>query len=251
MKIGIFDSGIGGLTALKKLKAYQGLELFYFADFKHLPYGDKSSEQICQFADQIVQFFISKNIKHIVIGCNTATVAALLFLQAKYPHLIFIEAIDVTIIEAMLISRNKKIALMATPFVVQSNYYSLKAKLFNERYFVFEIACSGLASLIESEDDSLIDIALAKYIALICQYGADTLILGCTHYGYLYSKIKQLDSNLQVITSDNHVKNLIPYIEKEGHARKHIPSSVSYFASSKKSIAYDSSKGVPFELVDL
>lgn len=253
MKIGIFDSGIGGLTVLEKLKATPGLELFYFADFKNLPYGDKSADEICYFVDRIVQFFLRKNIMHIVIACNTATVASLHVMQKKYPNVVFIEAIDIAIFEAVSISNNKKIGLMATPFVAQSLYYDDKLQLLSASFSFYKIACSELASFIESSDHNSIDYQVKKYVAELKGVGVDTLILGCTHYGFVQNTIQTIAPGLKIITSDNHVKSLMPVVKKEGHVYQHIPSSVFYFSSSKHEKIYDSSDSstISFDVVDL
>lgn len=196
--IGIFDSGIGGLTVLNELQKILPCENFiYYADTKHLPYGDKSKEEIISYSEYIVKYFIENDVKAIVIACGTASALAFETLKNDYDVPIF-NVIDSTVNHL----NSNNIGIIATCASISSNVWDNKIleKLPNAN--ITKVACPKLVPLAESGllDVTEAEIALTEYLEIIKEKNVDTLILGCTHYPLFLPLIKKiLDSNTSII----------------------------------------------------
>lgn len=190
--IGVFDSGIGGLSILKALRLELPHERFvYFADSAHNPYGSRSDAFIVERSFAIVEQLVSGHgIKALVVACNTATAAAIGLIRAQYPHLPIV-GIEPALKPAALVSRTRRIAVLATRGTLQSTKFaSLLESLRTQAEFIC-VPCEGLADQIEAatHHDNAIDLvaACALFIRASGQFGSgngkiDTLVLGCTHY---------------------------------------------------------------------
>ena len=196
--IGIFDSGIGGLTVLNELQKILPHENFiYYADTRHLPYGDKSKEEIISYSEYIVKYFIENDVKAIVIACGTASALAFETLKNDYDVPIF-NVIDSTVNHL----NSNNIGIIATCASISSNVWDNKIleKLLNAN--ITKVACPKLVPLAESGllDVTEAEIALTEYLKIIKEKNVDTLILGCTHYPLFLPLIKKiLDSNTNII----------------------------------------------------
>ena len=196
--IGIFDSGIGGLTVLNELQKILPHENFiYYADTKHLPYGDKSKEEIISFSKYIAKYFIENDVKAIVIACGTASALAFETLKNDYDVPIF-NVIDSTVNHL----NSNNIGIIATCASISSNVWDNKIleKLPNAN--ITKVACPKLVPLAENGlvDTTEAEIALTEYLKIIKEKNVDTLILGCTHYPLFLPLIKKiLDSNTNII----------------------------------------------------
>ena len=190
--IGVFDSGIGGLSILKALRNGMPHERFvYFADSAHSPYGDKPDAFVIARSLSIARQLIDHHhIKALVVACNTATAAAIAVLRAHHPSLPII-GVEPALKPAVAISRTKRIAVLATQGTLQSaKFLALKASLADQAEFVCT-PCHGLADMIEDSiaTDNTIDLiaTAAKFTWVTGLFGTesgavDTLVLGCTHY---------------------------------------------------------------------
>jgi glutamate racemase len=199
--IGVFDSGIGGLSILKALRAEMPHERFvYFADSAHNPYGDKSDAFVIDRSRAIARELTEQHgIKALVIACNTATAAAIGILRAEYPELPII-GVEPALKPAIAISRTKRIAVLATPGTLRSaKFLALKASLAEQAEFICT-PCDGLADMIEhstgAHDDAQLIASCASFIRATGQFGTrtgeiDTLVLGCTHYPLVQSAFRQ------------------------------------------------------------
>ena len=196
--IGIFDSGIGGLTVLNELQKILPCENFiYYADTKHLPYGDKSKEEIISYSEYIVKYFIENDVKAIVIACGTASALAFETLKNDYDVPIF-NVIDSTVNHL----NSNNIGIIATCASISSNVWDNKIleKLPNAN--ITKVACPKLVPLAESGllDVTEAEIALTEYLKIIKEKNVDTLILGCTHYPLFLPLIKKiLNENTNII----------------------------------------------------
>ena len=196
--IGIFDSGIGGLTVLNELQKILPHENFiYYADTEHLPYGDKSKEEIISFSKYIATYFIENDVKAIVIACGTASVLAFETLKNDYDVPIF-NVIDSTVNHL----NSNNIGIIATCASISSNVWDNKIleKLPNAN--ITKVACPKLVPLAESGllDVTEAEIALTEYLKIIKEKNVDTLILGCTHYPLFLPLIKKiLNENTNII----------------------------------------------------
>ena len=149
MSIGIFDSGLGGITALNVIKKdYKQKNIVFYGDTCHLPYGDKSSKQIISYSMEIVNYLINKGVEVIVIACNSATSNALDSLKEKY-DIPIIGVIDPAIKKLLSIG-SKKVGVIATETTIKSNKYHDKIKELDENIDVYSVACPKFVPVIES-----------------------------------------------------------------------------------------------------
>ncbi|MFZ6848947.1 glutamate racemase [Undibacterium sp. RuRC25W] len=199
--VGVFDSGVGGLSVLQHIRHILPHEsLIYFADSAFAPYGDKSEADITERCLAVADFLQQKQIKALVVACNTATAAAIKTLREYYPDLIII-GMEPGLKPAALLSKEKIVGVMATQFTLQSEkFLHLKAHLTAETSVRFEEqACVGLVNQIEKgELRSVTTLKLVRqFVTPLLQSGADTLVLGCTHYPFVSSLIEQVIGEFQ------------------------------------------------------
>jgi len=189
--IGIFDSGVGGLSVLQELKKILPNETFVFvADQKNVPYGGKTKDQLISFADKIVNFLIKqKKVKAIVIACNTQTVYSIDYLRHTY-KIPIIGTVPVIKTIAKL-TKSGKGAVLSTPATAKSPYLSGLIKKFADGITVYKIGETGLEDLIEEGDlkNPKIDKILQESLITLKEKGVDVIALGCTHYPFLRDKI--------------------------------------------------------------
>jgi glutamate racemase len=192
--IGVFDSGIGGLSVLKALRAELPQESFvYIADSGNAPYGEKGDDFVIARSRVLSNALIDKDghykVKALVVACNTATAAAAKLLRAEYPNLPLV-GVEPALKPAVLLSQTKRIAVMATRGTLESaKFAALKASLAQQAEFIIQ-PCDGLAAAIEAQNTPKIIALLAIYTPAIGQFGTengqiDTLVLGCTHYPFI------------------------------------------------------------------
>jgi len=195
MKIGILDSGIGGLTVLKSLlRKCPDHEYIYYGDTIHLPYGEKSREEIIGYANNIINFFESENIDLIIIACGTLS-SNKEFLKSKK------RLIDIISPLKGKLDNYNKISIMATPLSIKTNAFK---KYINTKIDL--ISCPKLVPIIESEDYSDLDNVLEKYLEN--SIDSDALILGCTHYPIVKDSIIKF-FNKEIICLDKFVVEML------------------------------------------
>ena len=186
--IGVFDSGVGGLTVLSSLQAMFPQEDFiYLADHAYCPYGIKSSSQVASRVNQIGKEMISRGVKVIIIACNTATANAHQLIQASAIPIIGV--IEPTARKAFQVSKSKKIVLLATDLTVKMEAYQ---RILSQAT-VYSLGCSAFVPLAESPDRSSLrtrDI-VANHLKLLQNQDFDTIIYGCTHFGLLDQAIQE------------------------------------------------------------
>lgn len=192
--IGIFDSGVGGLTVLKEmLRALPNEKFIYFGDTARLPYGDKSPETIISYSIENSIFLLKKEIKLLVVACNTASAHALESLTQIF-HLPIVGAIDPGADAAVKVSKNKRIAILGTRGTISSQSYENAIKARCPEAFVLPIACPLLVPLIEEHmtDHPATRMILTDYLKGIRENTIDTIMLGCTHYPLLTPLIRSI-----------------------------------------------------------
>jgi glutamate racemase len=207
--IGIFDSGVGALSVLRHIQARLPSEhLLCFCDSGHAPYGGKSDEAIIARTLALAAFLKSKDVKAIVVACNTATAAGIEALRAAYPELIVV-GVEPGLKPAAVFSRNGKAGVLATASTLASSrFIALRDQISASTGVSFlSQACVGLVEQIEKgELNSPETIAmLERYVTPILRSGADTIALGCTHYPFvqpLIETIAQRESSVPVTIID-------------------------------------------------
>jgi glutamate racemase len=201
-KIGIFDSGVGGLTVLKSLSdKYKCIDYIYIGDNKYCPYGDKTKEELLNYAKRIVNYFIEKGISIIVIACNTSCSQTLDELKQIYKNITFIGVIDSTI-DIFLKSKKNNVLVIGTSATINSNIYESKIKEKNNNIKVTNLATPKLVPLIENME--MTKEVLNEY--LNPYNDIDSIILACTHYKLIE---KEIDKNIKVINSSDSIVNTI------------------------------------------
>jgi glutamate racemase len=182
--IGVFDSGVGGLSVLHHLrKEYPHEDILYFADQAHVPYGSQKVADIRQYSEAITRFLLDQGAKVIVVACNTASAAALNFLRITFPD-VPIVGMEPAVKPAAVLTKTGKVGVLATPGTFASPRYSSLMARFAEEVVVIEDPCIGLVDLIEQGYLETVETAdLLRGILLpMLRADVDTLVLGCTHY---------------------------------------------------------------------
>jgi glutamate racemase len=239
MKIGIFDSGLGGLTVLQAiLKQIKGVEIFYIADTLHAPYGNKTPQQILDFSLRITQYFIStQHIDVLVIACNTATSAAISALRQGFPELIIVGT-EPAIKPAIEQSMSAKVGVLATPATLQGDkYQSLADRLSTHKEVaLYEQACAGLVEHIENNtlESPESQALLEKWLAPMRESGVDTIVLGCTHYPLATDAMaKVMQKEVVFLESGGAIaKRLYALMKAKGHLNRG-SVEVSLYATGK------------------
>lgn len=203
--IGVFDSGLGGLTVVDGLiKAMPDENIIYFGDTANMPYGTKTKEQITECVLHNMEFLTKFDVKAIVIACNTADSIVRKKLDEIYDLPIF-GVIAPASKEAVESTKNKKIGLMATDAAVNSGAYEKEIHKLDPSVCVTSVACPLLVPLIEEghfmRGDEKAVRALGEYLKPIKESGVDTLILGCTHYPLLSQTISDMLPEVKLISS--------------------------------------------------
>jgi len=214
--IGIFDSGIGGLTIAYAIKEKLPNEnIIYFGDTKHLPYGEKSSEAIQSFSKKIVRFLISKNCKAIVIACNSASSVAFNVVEKESVNLSVFNVIDPVVKEVVKVCADYDIGVIGTKATIQSNVYEHKIKELCNSSKVSSLATPLLAPMIEEGfiNEEISHTVITNYLSNKKLANIDHLILACTHYPLIHQEIKDYyNGKVTVIDSANIVAE---YISKQ------------------------------------
>ena len=200
MSIGVFDSGIGGLTVLKEIrKVLPNEKIFYFGDTARVPYGEKTKELITRYSKEIVEFLLDKEVSAIVVACNTATALALEELKKtfKIPIIGVIKAGAKTAINT---TKSGNIGVIGTKATVNSKRYEEEIKKLSENVKVVAKACPLFVPAVEEGilDGKLVDQIIKTYLDDF-EKEIDTLILGCTHYPLLKSAIGKIYTNLNIV----------------------------------------------------
>ncbi|MGL4357340.1 glutamate racemase [Cetobacterium sp.] len=194
MKIGVFDSGVGGLSVLKQIKEkIDFADVIYYGDSLNSPYGSKSVEEIQKLCLKIAEFLIDNRVNIIVVACNTATAAALETLKERFTSVPIIGVVEPGAAIAIKESKNKKIGVLSTPLTAKSKVYEKAIKKINPKSEVFQKGCELLCPMIERGWESS-----EKNLNLLKEYihqlpeEIDTLVLGCTHYPLIRDDIEIL-----------------------------------------------------------
>ncbi|MBL7046260.1 MAG: glutamate racemase [Candidatus Marinimicrobia bacterium] len=191
--IGVFDSGLGGLTVLQALKRQlPGESLIYFGDTARVPYGTKSAETVIHFSEQIVKFLLNRDVKMVVVACNTASSVALRKLQ-QMNEIPIIGVIEPGAKSAINTTQSNHIGVIGTTATIHSHSYTKVLKSINPEINVTEIPCPLFVPLVEEGwiDGSVPEMVAESYLAPFADKDVDTIILGCTHYPILKQIIKR------------------------------------------------------------
>lgn len=210
--IGVFDSGIGGLTVVKELiQIIPHEDIVYFGDTARLPYGSKSNRLIMRYSVESSIFLNSKNVKMIVIACNTASAVSCDYLRSfiKPP---VIGVIECGALGAVRVTKNKRVGVIGTRSTINSNAYTKALNNLDPEIKVFGLPTPLLVHLVEENwiENKITREILEEYLKPLLENNIDTLILGCTHYPLLKEQIRKITgSEVSLIDSSQEVALLV------------------------------------------
>ncbi|MEW5831352.1 MAG: glutamate racemase [Campylobacterota bacterium] len=237
MTIGVFDSGLGGLTIVAEmLRHLRGVRIVYVADTANAPYGEKTPDQIRDFSIRITEYLIAHHrIDALVVACNTATSAAIEALRERYRDLIIVGT-EPGLKPAISHSVSKNVGVLATPATLEGEKYKALVGMLSQHYRVrvFEQPCPGLVQQIEAgETDTPKTLAMLEgWLSPMRDAQVDTIVLGCTHYPLIKPAIRQvMGQEITFVDSAEGVTNrLLHLMEQKGH-RNEGEVSLSLFAT--------------------
>jgi glutamate racemase len=192
--IGVFDSGVGGISVLRAIREQMPEEsVIYFADQGHVPYGSRSIEQIQKFSEAITHFLLEQDAKVIVVACNTASAAALKYLREQFRDVQFV-GMEPAVKPAAEFTRTGKVGVLATPATFQGALYASVVERFANGVELFQNTCSGLVQQIEQGnlDNQETRRILEDALLPMLEKNIDTVVLGCTHYPFVIPLIQQV-----------------------------------------------------------
>ena len=192
--IGIFDSGVGGLSVWREIvRQLPHEDTIYFADQAHVPYGPRPQEQIRHFCDAITRFLIERGCKAVVVACNTASAAALKHLRETFPTLPSV-GMEPAVKPAALTTKTGVVGIMATPATFQGKLFKATAGRHAQGITLINQVCNGLADQVEMGklDGEETEAMLRGYVQPMLDAGADTIVLACTHYPFLLEPIRRI-----------------------------------------------------------
>jgi len=192
LPIGIFDSGIGGLTVVRAIKKCMPKEkIIYFGDTANLPYGDKSKRTLIKYSLRIVNFFLSQGVKAIVVACNSATANAWEEIEANITERVLAFNVIDPVVNKIAFETYSNIGIIATQSTTRSEFYIKKFHTINKSLKIFSLATPLLVPIIEEglTESKIAELALSHYLKQKQIQHIDTLILGCTHYPVIYNQI--------------------------------------------------------------
>lgn len=205
--IGVFDSGMGGITILSKIMEYLPNEDYiYFGDSLHNPYGEKSEEEIMDYAISASRFLIDKGCKAIVVACNTASSVAIDRLREYFPYILFVATIPALKV-AMDEDRKQNVLVMATQATLASKKFQTLYQSYREEHdHIYLLNCSNLANLIEEEVQPAINQKLKKLFMQYQTKEIKVVVLGCTHYPLIKRNIQALLKNVKLIDGSDGIR---------------------------------------------
>lgn len=233
--IGIFDSGVGGLTVFREIrKKLPEKDIIYFGDTARVPYGSKSKNTIIQYSLQNAAFLIRQNIKILVVACNTSSAYAIDELK-KHFHIPIIGVIEPGAIKALEMTRNKRIGIIGTYGTIKSGSYEKSLKALSKDCYIFSKATPLLVPLVEENwiDHQVSKMIIKEYLTELLKQKIDTLILGCTHYPVLKKVIKEVvGKDVQLVDSAESVAQKIQQFFSEESSGERIGNNTFYISDN-------------------
>jgi glutamate racemase len=191
--VGVFDSGVGGLSVLREIRReLPAEELDYVADSRYAPYGDHSAEYVLERSEKMTDFLLGRGAKAVVIACNTASASAVDALRARYP--VPIVAMEPAVKPAVTQTRSGVVGVLATAHTLSTAKFAHLVATHAGKVRVLPQPCPGLADRVEAGDLSgtATRALLERYLTPLIEAGADTLVIGCTHYAFLEDLVREV-----------------------------------------------------------
>lgn len=222
MKLGIFDSGLGGLLIAKSIRAHlPDVDILYFGDTLHLPYGNRSSEAIYEYSKRAMEFLFAEDCNLIITACNTVSASALRQLQQQYlPNSPYsdrrILGVVVPTLETALDRGYKRLGVIATNYTIKSGIYPDELQKIDPEIQIFQKNTPLLVPLIENNGAQWLPSVLEHYLEPLLEHKIECLILGCTHFPFLKEDIKRIiGNNVSLISQDDIIpQKLMNYLKR-------------------------------------
>jgi len=192
--IGVFDSGVGGLSVLRAIRQQMPNQpLIYLADQAHVPYGSRTLEQVRAFSEGITRYLLSQGVRLIVVACNTASAAALHYLRKTFPQVPFV-GMEPAVKPAADHTHSGIVGVLATPATFQGALYASVVERFAQGVVLLQSTCPGLVGQIEAGHLDTLETRtiLEETLQPMLKQGLDTVVLGCTHYPFVIPLIQEI-----------------------------------------------------------
>jgi glutamate racemase len=242
VRIGIFDSGVGGLSVMQAVRArLPHAELLYAADTAYAPYGDRSEEFLCDRSQRIARFLCDQGAQMIVVACNTATAAAVAALRAASPALPLV-GVEPGVKPAVALSAARRIGVLATTGTLASEKFRRLAEAHADGATLVLQPCPGLADAIEAADarGSGLDVLVERYCAPLRDAGVDVAVLGCTHYVFARALFERALPGVQLVDTADAVARQTARFASElvdrGEADASAPSALRAWSSGSPQV---------------
>ncbi len=231
--IGVFDSGVGGLTVLKELYRHLPQEsILYFADTARLPYGTRTPADILQFSREILSWMVHQGVKMVIMACNTSSALALETVRAEF---------DIPVLGVILpgaraaVQQGNRVGVIATPATANSHAYQRAIAEINPKASVWEVGCPEFVPLIEQNriEDPYTEVIACEYLTPLMQQRIDTLVYGCTHYPHLAGVLRRiLPPSVRLVNPAVHVVlSAAQELELLGLRNSHPPRPTQFWVS--------------------
>ncbi|MFH1446560.1 MAG: glutamate racemase [Chloroflexota bacterium] len=235
--IGVFDSGVGGLSVLRAIRSeLPNEDILYFGDQAHVPYGSRTLSEVRQLSEGVVHFLLEEAAKLIVVACNTASAAALHYLREIFPDVPFV-GMEPAVKPAAEHTHTGRVGILATPATFQGELYASVVERFAQGVIILQDTCPGLVGQIEAgrlktkKTRQILEQALKPMLA----EGIDTVVLGCTHYPFVIPLIKQIvGPDVQVIDPAPAIARQTIHLLNRDQIAKHGPQlgRLTFFTSA-------------------
>ncbi len=251
MKLGIFDSGLGGLVITRAIRAHiPDIDILYFGDTMHVPYGNRSADAIYMYIRNAVQYMFEQDCKLIIMACNTGSVSALRRLQQEwlpkhYPDRNILGVVVPTL-EAAIEHGYKKLGLIATNFTIRSNVYETELQRINPAITIIQKPTPLLVPLIENDGLQFADGVLHHYLDPMVKEGIECLILGCTHYPFLKTQIRAvLGPGIELLSQDDIIPaKLADYLKRHPEYKISQNGKIEFIVSDLSDTYRQSAEGL-------
>lgn len=210
MKIGVFDSGLGGLVIAKAIRdVLPDYDMLYLGDTLHVPYGNRSCDTIYDYSQKAVAFLFEQGCSLVIVACNTVSATALRPLQQHYlPSSIYYDrrilGVVVPTLEYAIDHGTKRLGIIGTRHTIESHIYQMELQKIDPGIQIFQKATPLLVPLIENDGMRWVDDVLESYLTPLLSHDIESLILGCTHYAFLKNRIQNIvGTNVKVMSQDD------------------------------------------------
>lgn len=229
MRLGVFDSGMGGLLIARSIsEAIPNIDMTYLGDTLHLPYGARSTETIYNYTKAAIEFLFQQDCRLVIVACNTASAAALRQIQQSYLPQYYpdrrVLGVVVPTLEVAFEAKHKNIGLIGTNYIIGSEIYKEELQKIDPDIQIYSMASPLLVPLIENHGEPWLPSVLESYLAPLKEKEVDSLILGCTHYVSIKEEAKKImGEGIDVISQDEIIPTkLAEYLERHSEINNNI-----------------------------